>query len=154
MGTDIHLQVQGRRTDGSWEFVKRKPFLQYQDEGFNWDQDPSGRHYDLFALLGGVRNGSGFAGSYRHEPVQPQFERRGLPDDYREPSDPEEDDGSGYEARESLREEFTGGDFWLGDHSFTWATLTELLAVPWNTEFHSGGIVGPVGFKHIVGFDS
>jgi hypothetical protein len=134
MGTDIHLQVQGRLPDGTWEFVKRKPFLSYDDEGFTWEQDPTGRNYDLFALLAGVRNGYGFAGVYRHEPVTPQFPKRGFPEDY-----------VGLKDRRSGF--FTGGDDSIGDHSFTWATLEELRAVPWDLEYQSGGVIGPETFK-------
>lgn len=142
MGTDIHLQVQGRRPDGTWEFVKRKPFPRYDEPGYDRDTDPTGRHYDLFALLADVRNGSGFAGVYRHEPVDALFADRGLPEEYADPAQAYDEN-----INEAFRKVFTGGDPWLGDHSFTWATLTELLAVPWDTEFSSGGVVGPGGFK-------
>jgi len=46
-----------------------------------WSSDPGGRNYDLFAFLADVRNGTGFAGTYRHEPIRPQFPGRGLPVD-------------------------------------------------------------------------
>lgn len=123
MGTDIHLQVQGRRPDGIWEFVRRSPFI---------NDDPTGRDYNLFAFLADVRNGRGFAGVYRHEPITPQFADRGFPGDY---THVEDDDGS-----------FVSGDRWVGDHSFTWATLAELRDAPWDMEFMSGGIVGPEDF--------
>lgn len=147
MGTDIHLQVQGRRPDdGVWEFVKRKPFLLYGDEGLDWGDDPTGRNYDVFAFLADVRNGFGFAGVYRHEPVKPQFPHRGLPADYY-PSEGQ-DENESYEDYEARRAAFTAGDVWVGDHSFTWATLKELRDAPWDdVEFKSGGIVGPDDFK-------
>lgn len=134
MGTDIHLQVQGRR-DGIWEFVNRKPFPSWGSRHFSWGAVPTGRDYDLFAFLANVRNGFGFAGCYRHEPISPPFADRGLPEDYVNPEEPT-----------YTRETFTGGDFWIGDHSFTWATLAELRDAPWDMEFTSGGIVGPEDF--------
>jgi len=145
MGTDIHLQVQGRRPDGVWEFVKRKPFLLYGDDGFDWDDDPTSRHYDVFAFLADVRNGFGFAGTYRHEPIKPQFPDRGLPDGYVPPDGGDDDEP--YKDYEARRNAFTAGDVWVGDHSFTWATLKELREAPWDhVVFKSGGIVGPDQF--------
>lgn len=74
------------------------------------------RNYELFAFLADVRNGYGFAGVKTGEPVVPQFADRGLPD------------GEGERD-------------YLGDHSFTWATLRELYEAPWDTTFTSTGVV-------------
>jgi hypothetical protein len=144
MGTDIHMQVQGRRADGTWEFIKRAPFARYGDPDFDWGTDPTQRNYDVFALLADVRNGSGFAGVYRHEPVHPQFPDRGFPEGYEDPSPEGDEDDPEYAA---WRKEFKAGDFWWGDHSATWATMAELLQVPWEVEYKSGGVVAVESFK-------
>lgn len=141
MGTDIHLQVQGKRADGVWEYVKIKPFFRYDDPGFSWDDDPSGRNYNLFALLADVRNGHGFAGSYRHEPVRHHFGGCGLPDGLT-PDDCYQHDEDGDDLPD-----FVAGDAYIGDHSFTHATLAELRAVTWDQEFESGGIVDEKNFR-------
>lgn len=138
MGTDIHLQVQGKNKDGKWEWVKRPPFKTWRvdRDDFDFDADPTGRDYNLFAILAGVRNGYGFAGTYRHEPVSPWFEGRGLPD------------GMTDEDCERVDDSVPAyGDDWIGDHSFTHATLAELRAAPWDHEFHQFGVVNPQNFK-------
>lgn len=180
-----------------------------------WESDPGGRDYNLFAFLADVRNGRGFAGSYRHEPVGPQFPDRGLPADIdagmyggldcllewgafkpttdherdalrilqanmgeiikaakaaRDPrstrvlqaiirlregatTDGERSAAKAAEARWRARW-FPDGEHpqvdeddedddkcWIGDHSFTWASFTELRDAPWGVEFTSGGFV-------------
>lgn len=167
MGTDIHLQVEVRDEDG-WKISPRKPFKIYGDEGFSWDEDPSGRHYDLFAFLADVRNGYGFAGVVRGSKIDPQFSGRGLPKDYADPKrnfndEDEEDEAEGTSSHKLLSDsehvntsgappkkrpstEYTGGDFWLGDHSFTYATLEELQECNWNVLFKSTGYVGLVDY--------
>lgn len=115
MGTDIHLRVQVLR-DGAW--VDEPSLL---DHG-----TPEDRNYRTFALLADVRNGEGFASSKTHEPVRPWFAGRGLPAGVSpEPTsaDPDSCDG------------------WLGEHSFTWATLAELRMVEWDVVFHETGLV-------------
>lgn len=142
MGTDIHLYVEVSDEDGNWQEIKR-PYTGdwygpvsgwspwWDDEAKNLP-DPTGRNYNLFAFLADVRNGSGFAGVPTHTPVTPQFPRRGIPDNisYLEPIYDEDGDQ-------------IAGSSWLGDHSFTWATLDELLALDWSVEFASTGLVGP-----------
>lgn len=136
MGTDIHLYVERRDPEtGAWSEVPG-PFKGWNggpswnpvhEHGFESSHpDPSARNYNVFAMLAGVRNGYGFAGTYRHEPLTPCFEGRGIPEDHSPPTD---------------------ADLWLGDHSFTWATVAELLTVPWGREFHSGGVVGAQQFR-------
>ena len=88
MGTDIHGVFQ-RRANGGWVEVPS----QYKED----------RHYQLFAVLAGVRNGYGFAGVETGEEVQPISEPRGLPAD------------------------FVEGEKWLGDHSHSWLLGTEIL---------------------------
>lgn len=151
MGTDIHIQVQVN--DGSgWRYTRNSPFPRYGEPGFNWADDPTGRNYDLFALLAGVRNGVGFAGVYRHEPVTPYFEGRGLPAGATDCAGLEirwcngcgPDDCSGCREWSSGLD---GGDTYIGEHSFTHASLAELRAVDWSTEFNSGGVASVEQFN-------
>jgi len=131
LGTDIHLRVE-KLVDGEWQYVKPPRVTRWGTR--TWDEDwqedenalePGARNYNLFAFLADVRNGYGFAGTYRHEPIEPQFPGRGLPDGVDEEISYEEEDDVPY----------------LGDHSFTWATLTELLNAPWDMEFKTAGVV-------------
>lgn len=115
MGCDIHIAVEVRGPDRTWRLLR---------DGY--DGDPDERDYNVFAFLANVRNGFGFAGTYRHEPVGPQFPDRGLPVD-REEAAYETDDEEGL--------------LWLGEHSFTWASFAELRDAPWGVEFTSGGVV-------------
>ena len=72
MGTDIHggfIKVTGG--------VQNEGGLTKEAVKTSWNMD---RNYTLFAILAGVRNGYGFAGCYRHEPLTPIAEGRGKPD--------------------------------------------------------------------------
>jgi hypothetical protein len=71
---------------------------------------PDGRSYDVFALLAGVR------GYYPKN----YFGGRGIPEDtsYVAPTDDEDDDDLTTKP-------------WIGDHSFTYATIFELKKVKW-----------------------
>ena len=88
MGTDIHGVFQRQTADG-WEDVPSK----FEEN----------RHYQLFAVLAGVRNGYGFAGVPTGEVVKPISEPRELPAD------------------------FEVADVWMGDHSHSWLTASEML---------------------------
>ena len=165
MGTDIHIQVEVLGEDGVWKISPRKPFLDYQDAGFTWADDPSGRNYNLFAFIGDVRNGFGFAGVVTGNRIEPQFPHRDFPKGYVDPKnlfayEDEDDDGtspklltdSEHEVTSVARPvkrpetEYTGGDFWIGDHSFTHATLEELRECDWDVEFTSTGYVGLIDY--------
>ena len=115
MGTDIHPIVQVRieekwvdhewpsgAGDYDWEATEDSPLATRAFMGLQ------ARNYALFAILAGVRNGIGFAGCKTGEAVEPIAEQRGLPGDYIDKDD-------------------TDLDSWLGDHSFTWMTLQEIL---------------------------
>jgi len=128
MGTDIHLGVE-RLNNGKWEEVVdlfpnheqimgaynnfrsedpalREPALEVLNNM------PTHRDYDLFAMLANVRNGVGFGGVKRGEPVTPLFADRGRP--------------------ENTCFALHDGDHWLGGyHSFTWCTYNEAMAAPW-----------------------
>lgn len=123
MGTDIHYvfqkKIQDSKSQESWEtlnldygFHKNETTGDYEDGEYY-----IGRHYLLFAVIAGVRNGYGFAGSYRHEPLIPIAQRRGLPDGVRDecdrPNVPDDSDTTEYCE--------------LGDHSFTWLLGSEIL---------------------------
>jgi hypothetical protein len=103
LGTDIHGVLESRyRDDSPWYF-----------DG----EIESGRNYRVFAALAGVRNGAGFAGVKTHEPITPIAEPRGWPEDFDE-------------KRTALRLNDYRDDeeeLWLGDHSFSWLSLDEIL---------------------------
>ncbi len=70
MGTDVHAVAQ----------IKKKgahPWQTVPLEG--WNQN---RHYFLFAWIGNVRNGFGFAGIPTGEPITPLSDCRGLPPNF------------------------------------------------------------------------
>jgi hypothetical protein len=129
MGTDIH-----------GGFIKRCNTTNTNTSiKTNWEQD---RDYLLFAILAGVRNGYGFAGCYRHEPLKPIAEGRGLPEWLH--SDDEEYCSEMYNP-------WYGSDWgkdekefgcWLGDHSHTHMTLDEILNWEgWDNYLERGGIL-------------
>lgn len=126
MGCDIHGFFQKRNAEtGECEFVES-----------TYD---FGRHYQLFAVLAGVRNGSGFAGIKTGDEVVPISEPRGYPEDlkieddeivvpdikftspWRQKSVQEHPDWYKDPEDNPLR-------IWMGDHSHSWLTSTEMLA--------------------------
>jgi len=82
----------------------------------NWYSD---RNYVVFAILGNVRNGHGFAGVYTHDPIPFISSDRGIPDD----------------ATPQALAELSG------DHSPTWCTLAEIMDYPWRAPIHRGGVI-------------
>jgi len=138
MGTDIHLRLEAKTPDG-WKCIKpcwpQYPYPKDENGETIWPtDDPTERNYNVFAFLAGVRNGYGFAFCYRHKPIEPAFAGRGIPtnSEYNDPHDKCETD----EDFEAIPR-----GVWLGEHSFTWATITELQALEWEAEFTSGGYV-------------
>ena len=115
MGTDIHPYAEVRK-NGKWE----RALIRVPDD----------RNYWAFAVLADVRNGSGFAGCDLGDPVKPISEPRGLPED-RATFDNEVED---YESLEYV---------WLGDHSHSWVTLAELLALDLDKPITMRGMVHP-----------
>ena len=110
MGCDIHVCIE-KRVDGVWQFVGSDA----------WDNNPDREHwdiwrdYDLFAILGGVRNGFGVAGIRTGSGFTPIAIGRGLPADRDPRTEP------------------------LGDHSDSWVTLRELIDFDWSqTTLHAG----------------
>jgi hypothetical protein len=99
--------------DGS--YYRRK----YVGPGKTRDSWYSDRNYTVFAILGNVRNGHGFAGVYTHDPLPFISDCRGVPDD------------ATPEALEHLSNE----------HSATWCTLAEVMDYPWHAPIHRGGVI-------------
>jgi len=154
MGCDIHLIVEKRNANGQWERVLppekvRDPWLVEQaaknPDGYykqrsevTWFND---RNYNLFAILANVRNSFDFV---------PISEPRGLPDDLGH-------DGrrlAGLESKDVLDASVVGeddddddNDIWLGDHSFSWLTVKELLDYDWSREVQEGGWVDPWNYE-------
>lgn len=133
MGTDIHLGVErftGSEwtpvegvlpTNEDWQKAMGHPINHAKMDEFMM-RNPTARDYDTFAILAGVRNGVGFAGKKRCEPVEPCFEDRGIPE------------GTSFEP---------DGEEWLGGyHSFTYFTYKEAIEkVPWSKEVVTFGLV-------------
>jgi len=112
MGTDIHLTVEYRKQRYSFE-----PLADH------WTASRSliytDRSYNVFAILGNVRNGRGFAGIVTGSEFAFISDCRGLPDDITE------------FARKRLS----------GEHSATWVTLAELNAYNWDAPHITTGVV-------------
>jgi hypothetical protein len=106
MGCDIHVVVQ-RRDGDRWSVVDPPAELTrtYETWSFPVFED---RNYGLFGVLAGVRDPN----------VAPIAEPRGLPDDAGVMFD-----GDGYP-------EINGK--WLGQHSFSWVSATELVGYDWS----------------------
>lgn len=98
MGTDIHTIAQYR--------FNQRWITCGHDIG---DDD---RNYDSFAVLANVRNGSGFAGVKTGEGWDPISDPRGLPE--------------GTNERVECPTCYSEDAYWLGDHSHSWVTLTEM----------------------------
>jgi|ERR1700733_7472888 len=113
MGCDIHPYAEVR-VNGRWQ----RSYIKV----------PRDRNYWAFGVLANVRNGYGVAGSYTGEPVTPISEPRGLPADC--------------VTRENFIEDYESPDYVnLGDHSFSWVTLAELLALDLDTPVTEGGVI-------------
>lgn len=107
MGTDIHGVFQ--RHDG----------INWVDISSTYEQD---RHYQLFAVLAGVRNG---------REVTPISEPRGLPADFKvvdEENHPIESLSIMSPWRQKYHEATEALEVWMGDHSHSWLTSSEMLA--------------------------
>ncbi len=134
MGTDIHLKMQ-KRVDGTWLDMAPQwptyPFPKDDEGNMIWpEDDPTCRSYNVFALIAGVRNGTGFAGVPTHKPIEPIAANRGWPEDL----DPKHD-----------QHDYSLGDppedhWYPGDHSFTWASIAELRKADWGRAIDAVGI--------------
>lgn len=119
MGCDIHIYAEVLR-DEKWQKATIKV--------------PDGRNYWSFAILADVRNGFGFAGCDLGDPIPFLGEPRGLPQDTSiKDSDPKDENGE---------IEFDSPDYvWLGDHSFSWFMLSELMALNLEVKHKKRGFV-------------
>lgn len=121
MGTDIHGVFQ-KKTEQGWEDVPT-----------NYEFH---RHYMLFAWLGGVRNGFGFAGVPTHSPLVPLSRGRGLPPDF-EMVDDDSHPISRIDTLSKIDLEYIKeygpsidarwDHYWMGDHSYSWVSAKEVL---------------------------
>lgn len=117
MGTDIHGIFQKKTNDG------------WVDVTSDYDFD---RHYALFAWLGNVRNGFGFAGVYTFDPIEPLSDNRGYPPDFQVKEDYHIISGPEFRApweRQYFVEykEHFDNKVWMGDHSHSWLSAEEIL---------------------------
>jgi hypothetical protein len=118
MGTDIHLYVETRDRRGVWSAVKLPApdgHEEWHDGYRGWDK----RYYDVFSILAGVRNGHGFAGIPTGAGFIPISEPRGLPPDL----------SVTFRSDPAVLEDERTPD--IGEHSFSWLLLSELLAYDW-----------------------
>jgi hypothetical protein len=118
MGTDIHGVFQRHNpATNVWEDVESK-----------YEQ---GRHYQLFAVLADVRNGTGFAGVRTGEPVNPISNPRGYPADFTL-VDNDDHPIVTLNHMDPRRRKYHEADepmtIWMGDHSHSWLSGKEMLA--------------------------
>lgn len=110
MGCDIHPVVQVRKgstwvdAEGWDDRYGHKNYGPRESPDGEWDV-LSRRNYAVFSVLAGVRN---------RGDVVPISDPRGLPE--------------GFEINEDYSR---ANGFWMGDHSYSWVTLRELLEYPW-----------------------
>lgn len=126
MGCDIHAAIEYK--EGSeWKAIlmPNKYFAKWGDEKELTASVDIGRNYDVFAILGNVRNGSGFAGTDTGEGFVPMSDGRGVPTDISEA------------AKEALSNE----------HSATWVTLTDIMNYDWSRTTIKRGVVGALEFE-------
>lgn len=121
MGCDIHFAVDVRK-NGIWQTADkwegRGPIHEFYGD----------RNYDLFAILGNVRNGYGFGGIPTGSGFAPMTDQRGIPDD----------------ASPEYREWAAS---WAGDgHSHSFCTIAEIQAYDWTQTTKKQGWVGPRGY--------
>lgn len=144
MGTDIHSVAQVRNDDGTWEtvgpvFIDSYYHPEWPARDVEWNQPLThqpfrDRHYTCFAALADVRNGTGFAGVDTGDPLDPISEPRGLPDDFSTSEHP--DYGENYHSSPNLPE-----PVYMGDHSYSWLLLSEMLAYDWDQTIVKRGFI-------------
>lgn len=113
MGTDIHIAVEQRDDAGVWEPAFDELFTDYvEGDDRSWVNTwgaPTQRDYSLFSVLSGLRAHGQFLHPVTREVIPPVLANRTWPSD----ADVVE-------------------DYDLGDHTYTHATLRELVALPWD----------------------
>lgn len=127
MGTDIHGVIATREFNP--RYVRATRWTKITDLNLVTMLD---RDYDSFAVLANVRNGTGFAGCKTSDGFNSISEPRGLPEWL-------EVDESGEHIKDT--------DIWLGEHSFSFVTLAELLDFDWSQEVIRRGVVPLAEYK-------
>lgn len=121
MGTDIHAGIEYRDNQKWNAYIKpNKYYGSWAGEKPTTADLQLGRNYRLFAILGDVRNGTGFAGVVTGEAVEPMSSDRGVPDDCTD---------------EILNNVLSH------EHSATYVTLAEMLAYDWTRTRKLRGVV-------------
>lgn len=139
MGTDIHGVLQARYVPKDGREASRY---------FHQCDIEDDRNYMVFAILAGVRNGSGFAGVPTHEPITPISEPRGLPQDLHVRNDCIY--RYGYVSDDYYKkypEEAEKDLIYLGDHSYSWLSLEECLAYDWTQKTERCGVISRKQYK-------
>lgn len=127
MGTDIHGRLQKRYHAGP-----------YEDAG----PIEGDRNYRVFAMLADVRNGYGVAGVPTHSPIIPISQPRGLPADV--------GDVDYIVTKEWRGDELANVEHWLGDHSYSWLTISEIDAWDgWDKMLSMTGLLSVKEFNRI-----
>lgn len=148
MGTDIHAYVEIQQPDGTWKYLDEavfpNPYYRPDEtnDPFGWNTEKTNqpfrsRNYDLFGVLAGVRT------------EHPQIvEERGLPDDMSPGLAPlRVDMGSLNEEDQERASQWP----WLGDHTYTWLTVRELLEFDWDSNAqHAGYLTFPAWKKFVI----
>lgn len=111
MGCDIHIYAEKKIND-KWEKIDIEV--------------PRDRNYWSFGIMANVRNGYGFAGCELGDPL-PYFEPRGLPEDTTIKDNDLDFGDKNY--------------VWLGDHSYSWLLISELMSVNLGLKHRKKGYV-------------
>lgn len=121
MGTDIHLRVQARDSEGQWRWADGigDVYDYNSDSNKRWYSE---RNYDLFGILAGVR--------CNH--LNAISEQKGWPEEF-EALIPGSTDT--YEYAEWTWE---AG---IGEHGLSWLGLDEILAYDWSQVFFREGLI-------------
>lgn len=148
MGCDIHVAVEVRGDEGDWHLLEAPPDPNWYNER-RWYH---GRNYDLFAVLAGVRNrhpgernpfispgDRGWKETDGGEAYTPIDEPRGLPDDMSS------------ELRTASGDDDGEPSYWLGDHSWSYLSLSELLAHNWDQQITTRTLISDVDERHPQG---
>mgnify|MGYP000542393418 CR=1 FL=1 len=118
MGSDIHGVFQAKK-DEKWVDIPHK---------FR-----KNRHYILFAWLGNVRNGYGFAGVKTHSPLTPLSDQRGFPTDFELTGEYNKEHPTTLECLNEWDRKWAENYpeeplvKWMGDHSHSWVSAKEIL---------------------------
>lgn len=139
MGTDIHMFLEKRNMgNGRWEAFEiplscHTALHEYPKEPCEKCNPPrwllgwKERNYALFSILANVRN-------YDDDKLTPIGEMRDCP--------PDSLAASRCRVPGAYAEDFylppLGAKMWLGDHSHTWVSLSELNVYPWDGAMYAG----------------